>query len=323
MPVSSRLKRLVTRRIQALYRHLPGAVSGDVRDVHQARVASRRLRELLPVFASGLPGAKARSARRMLRRVTRALGGVREIDVSLVSLADVRDPAVSRATAEAVQASLRHEREARRHEMLARLGRIDTLKLKVRLERIAACVDGPEREPIWRSRLSRRLTTRASALEDAIAHAGPVYAAEPLHAVRIAVKKLRYTLELADESGAGPARAMVRTLKAAQDTLGHIHDLVVLTSHTSAMGAAGNEPRVGPEEIAGLAHSFEEECRRLHAHYVASIPSLAALCADVASNLAPDVRPPAGRLRRRTPLKMTLTTTAPRRRVGRAIERRR
>jgi len=316
MAVSTRLQRLVDRRARALFRHLPGALGGGVRDVHQARVASRRLRELLPVFAAGLAGGKVPSTRRMLRRVTRALGGVREIDVSLATLAGVHDPGVPRATTEAVRAYLHHVREERRNQMLARLERVDTAKLQGRLEQIAARVDAPERMPVWRSRLSSRLTTRAGALDAAIVHAGPVYAAEPLHAVRIAAKKLRYALELADESGAGSAKAMVKTLKASQDTLGHIHDLVVLAS---LVGAAGEgEPRVATaDEIAALARSFDEECRRLHAHYVASMPSLATLCTNVASTLAPGVRSPAGRLPGRAPLKMTLTAMASRRRVGR------
>ena len=64
-------------------RHLPSAIAGDDRGVHQARVASRRLREAVPVLAAGLKHSKAGKASRKIRRLTRALGTVRELDVTL------------------------------------------------------------------------------------------------------------------------------------------------------------------------------------------------------------------------------------------------
>ena len=51
--------RLLQRLSRALNRHVPRAVQGDDRAVHQARVTTRRLREAVPVLATGLPGTKA------------------------------------------------------------------------------------------------------------------------------------------------------------------------------------------------------------------------------------------------------------------------
>ena len=42
---------LIRQRLAALSRTLPGARKGDVHAVHQARVATRRLREALPLVA--------------------------------------------------------------------------------------------------------------------------------------------------------------------------------------------------------------------------------------------------------------------------------
>ena len=53
---------LLTRRARALHRYLPLAIKGDDRGVHQARVASRRLREAVPVLAGNLKHAKAGKA---------------------------------------------------------------------------------------------------------------------------------------------------------------------------------------------------------------------------------------------------------------------
>src|SRR6476661_8354983 len=74
---------LLQRHSRALKRHLPAAIAGNDLGVHQARVTTRRLREAVPVLSTGLTGSKAGKARRKIRRLTRALGSVRELDVTV------------------------------------------------------------------------------------------------------------------------------------------------------------------------------------------------------------------------------------------------
>jgi len=50
MPVSTTRSELLKKRLDGFTRALPGVEKGDVRALHQARVASRRLRELLPML---------------------------------------------------------------------------------------------------------------------------------------------------------------------------------------------------------------------------------------------------------------------------------
>lgn len=52
---------LIRRRLHALSRSLPGAQKGEARFVHEARVATRRLREMPPVV---LPGSRGRKLER-------------------------------------------------------------------------------------------------------------------------------------------------------------------------------------------------------------------------------------------------------------------
>src|SRR5918995_4252992 len=75
--------RLLPRRLRAFARALPDACGGDVNAVHKARVASRRLREALPVVLADVPPKKAKRLARGFRRITRALGPVREMDVTI------------------------------------------------------------------------------------------------------------------------------------------------------------------------------------------------------------------------------------------------
>src|SRR5262245_32703337 len=118
---------LIGQRLGALGRALPRARKGDVAAVHSARVATRRLREALPVLAGGKVGRKLR---KRMRRLTRALGPVRELDVALITLdelrasGDVGDAAIAR-----LQQVVREERERLLIEMRSQIDRCDMHKL--------------------------------------------------------------------------------------------------------------------------------------------------------------------------------------------------
>ena len=60
----------------------------DIECLHRMRVASRRLRSLLPLFDDCLPAKQTVRWRKQLRRVTRALGEARDADVQAVCLLD-------------------------------------------------------------------------------------------------------------------------------------------------------------------------------------------------------------------------------------------
>jgi CHAD domain-containing protein len=126
-----------------------------------------------------------------------------------------------------------------------------------------------------------RVARRGKRLERAIDDAGQIYAPEGLHAVRIAAKKLRYALEIADESGAAPCASTVRLIKKVQDTLGRLHDLQVLQHHVAAVGAAPRKGRSTPDAaLAVLSRWIEDECRHMHAKYVAAMPALRTVVAE-------------------------------------------
>ncbi len=248
--ISSVASRLLARRAAALKRHLPHAVDGDTRGVHQARVASRRLREAVPVLTTGIKGTKSRKARGKIRRLTAALGAVRELDVTIELLDElVANETLPRPALEAVRGRVVLERDAHRAAMLKRLDHVNVSKLDRRLEGIGQALAEPGSET-WRDALGARLVQRAKALATAMAAAGHMYAPEQLHQVRIAAKKLRYAAELAYDAGVKSASAPVRAVKRAQDTLGRLHDLQVLQSHVAAVQA--EQPSNGTLPDGGL-----------------------------------------------------------------------
>src|SRR4051812_2610935 len=162
------LVRLLERRTRALKRHLAAAVNGDGTGVHQARVASRRLREAVPVLSTGLKGSKAGKATRKIRRLTRALGTVREVDVTLSLLDELASTTVvSRTAVEDVRTHVVQERDARREVMLKRLARVDSGKIAHRLASVGMALDTATAEP-WRQALAARLLRRSKRLAAAM-----------------------------------------------------------------------------------------------------------------------------------------------------------
>jgi CHAD domain-containing protein len=299
---------LLARRARALKVHLAGALAGNGHGVHQARVASRRLREAVPVLTCGVKGTKASRARRKIRRLTKALGTVRELDVTLKVLDELaaRDT-LPRLALEEVRAHVVTERDERRNVMLKRLEQVNVPKLERRLAAVGQALAQSDSEE-WRDALGSRLLKRSKALAAAMAAAGHMYSPEHLHRVRIEAKKLRYAMELASDAGVKSAAAPVRAVKHAQDTLGKLHDLQVLQTHVAAVQArpAGHTSPDGGLDI--ISRALEDQCRHLHARYVAAIPRLIEVVDTTRSVVVPQL---AHRARARSrALKMTLKDRA-------------
>ncbi|HEX6740000.1 MAG TPA: CHAD domain-containing protein, partial [Vicinamibacteria bacterium] len=74
---------ILHERVRRLYLNLPRALAGSEEHVHQMRVAARRLRVALPLLAQKPGGRRVRRAVRVLRALTRAAGGSRDLDVAV------------------------------------------------------------------------------------------------------------------------------------------------------------------------------------------------------------------------------------------------
>lgn len=260
------------------------------------------------MLATGLKGSKSAKARRKIRRLTRALGMVRELDVALKAVDELGSGnEIPRSATDELRAHILAERQRRREEMLEALDAVDTAKLGRRLESVAAAIDGAETLE-WRQTLGKRLLKRAKRLGTAIEEAGQLYAPDRLHQVRIAAKKLRYGLELAAESGAKTADPLIRRLRRAQELLGRIQDLQVVRSHVEAVQAASS--RAPRKALTAIAQRIDDESRRLHGRYVAMAQPLSEIAQDVRRVVVPQIVHPAHTRQ----LKMPLRRSAPARR---------
>jgi CHAD domain-containing protein len=272
---------LIRQRLNVLSRSLDGARKGEVKEVHQARVATRRLREALPVLATGTRGRKLA---RDMRRLTRALGPVRELDVALLSLDEIgQEGGVPARALSSLKQVIRHERRGVHAELRREIGRVDLAKLRKRALVAARKGDAAGRlrsaDPKRVTDARRRMARRAERLRAAIESAAGLYLPDRLHVVRIAVKKLRYSMELAREMSGSKATAQIDTLKNMQDLLGRMNDLEVLIARVRGLQGSGKVPDLRlSSDLDILVRRLETECRQLHGQYMASRRQLLAIC---------------------------------------------
>ena len=274
---------LLRQRLVSLLKAMPAVHAGDETSVHEARVASRRLREALPVLGASADVDALDRAERRVRRITRALGPVRELDVSLLLLAELEGTgaAAPRAIAR-VREAVTVQRDARRHDMLEEItpSRLNTLRKRlVKVASPASSLAPPADE---RSEAIRQAGRRARRLRAAIEHAGGIYLADRLHRVRVAAKKLRYALEIQRELTQSRATAHLTRLKAQQDLLGRMHDLEILIDRTRGVQEAlPASDRRGMAELDALVRGLGDECREGHAAYLRARPALLKACESV------------------------------------------
>lgn len=277
---------LLRQRLVSLLKAMPAAQAGDRASVHQARVASRRLRQALLLLGVRADAEALDRADRRVRRITRALGPVRELDVTLLLLAELarRHAAPARAIAR-VREAVTEERQQRRREMLAEVEPSKLNKLRKRLVEVAA----PESEKIGtRSALTEanaQAAARAAQLKAAIDHAGGIYLADRLHRVRVAGKKLRYAVEIQRELTRSRSTTYLNRLKVQQDLLGRMHDLEMLIDRARAVqGTLTPRDRRGMSELKTLIRVLEDECREGHAAYMRARPALLRMCEQIIAN---------------------------------------
>jgi CHAD domain-containing protein len=246
-----------------LLRHDPGVRIGeDDEDVHQARVATRRLRSDLRTFGPLLDPAWGDPLRDELRWIADLLGDVRDADVLLARLLDRAEdlPGEDRSAAARLIGRLRDRHAGLRDRLLAGMrserytSLLDRLVEAARDPALLPEADAPASEalPPLVARAWRKLRRDVRGLGDPPDD-------QALHRVRIRAKRARYAAEaVASGVGAGPDE-LADALSRLQDELGELQDAVVAEAWLRE--AAG---RTGPRTsfVAGLLGGAEREAAR-------------------------------------------------------------
>jgi len=276
MPIVEVALANLRRYLSAWYLHEPGARLGDnPEELHDLRVAGRRLDAILRQFGSSLPPSLL-GIRPTLKKVLRALGEARDLDVALGDLETFGHelPKPDRNSVEPLQRHLVSERGRARARMLSVLDSVSVQKDFQNLTSLLAAPSAASQQsspeelvlnvaPALIRRRYRKVRKGADLLTSKSSM-------EAYHQVRGQVKKLRYALEAVAVIYGKPADEMLRGLRRWQEKLGVQQDAAVASRRLKAL--AGAPPKGIPPETLFFMGRFAEHyagaalrARKLHA----------------------------------------------------------
>jgi triphosphatase len=259
---------ILRRHFAAMLAHEPGVRLGeDPEELHDMRVATRRLRAALKLYSDALP-KRAERYERDLRWVAGALGEVRDLDVHLQRLSE--ESSRNGEVLEEVVSLLRERRvEARR-------GMLQALESN-RYERLVANFSATLRrgrspsptDPILEAApdLLRDRYKKVRKAANTLREDSPP---EHFHDLRKKGKRLRYALEPLQEIYGKQAKKMVKLLKKIQDDLGDHQDLIVSGGLMEELGVAGDRPPQSAFLMGSMAERYSREASELRSGFLGS-----------------------------------------------------
>jgi CHAD domain-containing protein len=206
----------------------------DLEFVHRARVATRRLRAALRMFAQCFPPKRLRRWRKAICRTTAKLGEARDRDVQIEFLCGILStvsakecfPGISRVLVE-----IERNRERLQRKVVKAVDRLEAKGILRQVRRASkkllpaeeASAEIPQAPPAC-DRIRQPIVDQLDELlshQDCLADPDDF---ERHHAMRIAAKRLRYTLEIARPLYPERFDEAIEATKRVQSLLGDVHD---------------------------------------------------------------------------------------------------
>ncbi len=236
-PMSEAGRKTLWFHFVRMLKHEPGTrIGDDIEELHDMRVATRRMRAAVRVFGDFFQPEAIRPFNKEIRRVTRALGPVRDLDVFEEKAARYLQilPQESRGGLDPLLETWQAGRGDAREEMLAFLDSDRYQRFK-REFAVFLQTEGAGALPVPRDRpvpyqvrhvAPRLIYTRYETVRayETVLEGAQI---ETLHALRIDCKYLRYTLEFLREVLGPDGDAVIKEVKAMQDHLGDLNDAEV------------------------------------------------------------------------------------------------
>lgn len=221
------------RLMDELHDQAPKALQAfDEEAVHRARVATRRLSAALNLVEPVVGKKRRKALAKVLRKLRRRLGPLRDADVTLGHLHRLR-PFARRhgAGIDWLEFQVGRARDTHREDSAKRGGAGQVLAdlgawhpVREQIAESPGAIDALLAESV-----RRQLDAFVSGTDPMVEWMGGSHHHHDPHAVRIAGKALRYTLEMAVAQGHRLPASVAKTFKQMQDLLGSWHDDVVLT----------------------------------------------------------------------------------------------
>lgn len=227
---------LRSRLKQLLKLHDEFILEFNQKTIHDLRVSSRRLREVLEYLETSIPQKWFQRSLNLARQITKNLGKAREDEVNLSLLNKLQrekrlDPLATELLLHTLQGRFKKNYE-RAHEKLShkKFDHCDKFLSKIKGSRTLPLTNGA----VLRKRKEEFLSfSWDGEMND-----------ERLHDLRIRTKKFRYSFEIHDRFHDRNLGRFVRQMKFLQDVLGSIHDLYVLQEMIREEKDAWNNPNL-------------------------------------------------------------------------------
>ncbi len=294
--------RYLARQLKQLRREMAGVrANADIEPVHQCRVATRRLRAALALFDRTFPQKRLQRWNKPVKRLTGGLGQARDLDVQIQHLRgrhdSVDDPQVAHGIDQLID-DLVEQRHAVQPQVIEQIDRFSTSKriagMRRYLNKLQA--DGKAKPP-KRHRQSLRQWIQdclRQRLEDLYGYESCLSDPADMenhHRMRVAAKKLRYTLEIGRPLLADGAEHL-DAIKRLQSMLGDIHDHDVWVDRLSQRRQATPADDARTDLRAALDHLVAEHRTERGALFVELVASWSKLDhAAMCSALTGDCRP--------------------------------
>ena len=266
-PAADAVRDTIAGSVRRLIAHDAGVRLGDDPEfVHQARVATRRLRSDLRTFRSLLDSEWATGLRDELAWLGAELGSVRDTEVllELLRAKTLKLPERDRAAAGHLVGQLVARWEDQRIELLCAIRGDRYCLLLDRL--VDAATGNIPFTDLASGRAGDVLPPLVSGpwahLRKAVTALSPEPADEALHDIRIRAKRCRYAAEAVVPVAGRPARRFARRIASLQEVLGDHHDAIVAQEwlRDAAAGAMPAEA-FAAGELAGLERVDEQSAR--------------------------------------------------------------
>ncbi len=227
LPLADAVRLTLATGVAAMMYHEAAAIAGEIEPLHQMRVATRRLRAIVQLFAGAIHGSRIRIYRRDLPWLGQAAGAVRECDVieALIRECGGRlDPALAGALTPLCDA-LAADRNSAHSRFVAELhtkryARMCELLANPLLRRVLPSTDAVCNAPAMIAPIANSVCKAGKRISR---DAPP----EVFHRLRVRIKRLRYGFEMLSAMGGKRARKALIRLEQMQELLGLHQDAVV------------------------------------------------------------------------------------------------
>jgi CHAD domain-containing protein len=267
---------------------IPAVRDGGSEAIHDARIATRRIRAALQIVSERYEKGAIKAIKRTVGRAGRALGRARDLDVLLGLVAELERKTSAAGTA---ALPLRHrlldEQKDRRRMLLTRIDEMplrslsDTV-IQARLKDTRFHLSHVVSRPACAASFREQLAARMGRVRHAVEEASGIYVPEKAHAARIAIKKLRYLLEIVEAARLWNPADAVKTVKRAQGELGEAHDRHLLIDRLNEIDG---EEFLRERSLA--KQLLDAECQDHYSKYVAHRGNLLTVCHSIETFLHP------------------------------------